>query len=182
MRARQTQAASQWRFNPPPSRIKNATTNVDGSNTSFAITNSSLVEGLTVGVGYGETDIKDGSTTTTDVDTAIGFANYTMGPVTVGYTKGDQSGGVAGHDMHSMEAMGIVFAINENLSVSYNNHEVTYGKTSGNADISSDKDGIAIAYSMGGASVKIQNNETDGSSTSSTYVEDRTEVNLSLAF
>jgi len=160
----------------------NATTNVDGSNTSFAITNSSLVEGLTVGVGYGETDIKDGSTTTTDVDTAIGFANYTMGPVTVGYTKGDQSGGVAGHDMHSMEAMGIVFAINENLSVSYNNHEVTYGKTSGNADISSDKDGIAIAYSMGGASVKIQNNETDGNSTSATYVEDRTEVNLSLAF
>jgi hypothetical protein len=48
--------------------------------------------------------------------------------------------------------------------------------------MSSDKDGIAIAYSMGGASVKIQNNETSGSSTSSTYAEDRTEVNLSLAF
>ena len=160
----------------------NATTNVDGSNTSFAITNSTLLEGLTFGVGYGETDIKDGSTTTTDVDTAIGFANYTMGPVTVGYTKGDQTGGVQGSDAHQMEAMGIAFAINENLSVSYNNHEVTYAKTAGNVDQASDKDGIAIAYSMGGASIKIQNNETDGSSTSNTYVEDRTEINLSLAF
>ena len=157
-------------------------TSIDGSNSSFAITNSSLVEGLSFGAGYGETDVKDGTTTSTDIETVIGFANYTMGPVTVGYTQGESSGGAAGHDMHEMEAYGIAFAVNENLSLSYNNHEVTYAKTSGNVDQSSDKDGIAIAYSMGGASVKIQNNETDGSSTSTTYVEDRTEVNLSLAF
>ena len=51
---------------------------------------------------------------------------------------------------------GVVFAVNENLSVSYNNHEVTYAKTAGNVDQSSDKDGIAVAYSMGGASIKVQ--------------------------
>ena len=165
----------------------NQTTNVDGSNTSFAITNSTLVDGLDFGFGMGETDIKDGSATTSDIETIIGYANYTVGPVTLGYTQGEQSGGTVGHDMHAMEAYGIVFNVNENLSVSFNNHEVTYKKTSGvtttvNKDFSSDKDGIAIAYSMGGASIKIQNNETSGSSTSSTYAEDRTEVNLSLAF
>jgi outer membrane protein OmpU len=165
----------------------NATTAVDGSNTSFAITNSTLVDGLDFGVGMGETDIKDGSSTTNDIETIIGYANYTMGPVTLGYTQGEQSGGTVGHDMHAMEAYGIVFNVNENLSVSFNNHEVKYKKTSGvtttrNKDMSSDKDGIAIAYSMGGASIKIQNNETSGSSSSSTYAEDRTEVNLSLAF
>ena len=130
----------------------------------------------------GETDVKDGTTTSTDIETIIGYANYTIGGVTVGLTQGEQSGGAAGHDMHEMEAYGIAFAVNENLSVSYNSHEVTYAKTAGNADMSSDKEGIAIAYSMGGASVKIQNNETDGSSTATTYTEDRTEVNLSLAF
>ena len=165
----------------------NSTTNVDGSNTSFAITNATLVDGLDFGVGMGETDIKDGSSTTTDIETIIGYANYTVGPVTLGYTMGEQSGGTAGHDMHAMEAYGIVFNVNENLSVSFNNHEVKYKKTSGtgttvNKDYSSDKDGIAIAYSMGGASVKIQSNEASGNSTSSTYSEDRTEVNLSLAF
>jgi len=165
----------------------NATTNVDGSNTSFAITNATLVDGLDFGVGMGETDIKDGSSTTNDIETIIGYANYTVGPVTLGYTQGEQSGGTVGHDMHAMEAYGIVFNVNENLSVSFNNHEVKYKKTSGtgttvNKDMSSDKDGIAIAYSMGGASVKIQTNEASGNSTSSTYSEDRTEVNLSLAF
>ena len=159
-----------------------AGTSIDGSNTSFAITNSTLVDGLDVGFGMGETDVKDGTTTSTDIETIIGYANYTIGGVTVGLTQGETSGGAAGHDMHEMEAMGIAFAVNENLSVSYNTHEVTYAKTAGNADMSSDKEGIAIAYSMGGASVKIQNNETDGSSTATTYTEDRTEVNLSLAF
>ena len=160
---------------------------VDGSNTSFAITNATLVDGLNFGVGMGETDIKDGQSTTTDIETIIGYANYTVGPVTLGYTQGEQSGGTVGSDMHAMEAYGIVFNVNENLSVSFNNHEVKYKKTSGtgttvNKDYSSDKDGIAIAYSMGGASVKLQQNETSGNSTSSTYSEDRTEVNLSLAF
>ena len=160
----------------------NETTNVDGSNTSFAITNATLLDGLDFGVGMSETDIKDGSSTTTDIETIVGYANYTVGPVTIGYTQAEQSGGTAGHDMHTMEAYGIVFAVNENLSLSFNNHEVTYGKTSGNADTSVDTDGIAIAYSMGGASIKVQNNESSGNTTSATYAEDRTEVNLSLAF
>ena len=157
-------------------------TNMDGSNTSFAITNSSLVDGLDFGVGQSTTDVKDGKSTSTDIDTIIGYANYTVGPVTIGYTQGETSGGVQGHDMHQMEAYGIVFAVNENLSVSFNNHETTYAKTSGNTDITSEKDGIAIAYSMGGASVKVQQNNSDGSTSSSTVSEDRTEVNLSLAF
>jgi outer membrane protein OmpU len=165
----------------------NGTTNVDGSNTSFAITNATLIEGLDFGVGYGEQDIKDGSSTTTDIETLVGYANYTVGPVTLGYTMGEESGGTVGHDMHQMTAYGIVFNVNENLSVSFNNHEVKYLKTSGtgttaNADRSADSDGIAIAYTMGGASVKLQQNESSGNSTSSTYSEDRTEVNLSLAF
>ena len=44
-----------------------AGTSIDGSNTSFAITNATLVDGLDFGVGYSETDIKDGTTTSTDI-------------------------------------------------------------------------------------------------------------------
>jgi outer membrane protein OmpU len=106
----------------------NSTTAVDGSNTSFAITNATLVDGLDFGIGMGETDIKDGSATTADIETIIGYANYTVGPVTLGYTQGEQSGGTVGHDMHAMEAYGIVFNVNENLSVSFNNHDVKYKK------------------------------------------------------
>jgi hypothetical protein len=35
---------------------------------------------------------------------------------------------------------------------------------------------------MGAASIKVQNNDSSGSSSSATTTEERTEVNLSLAF
>ena len=165
-----------------------AGTSIDGSNYSFAITNNTLIDGLDVGVGYGETDVKDGTTTSTDIETIIGYANYTMGPVTVGYTMGETSGGVAAHDMHQMQAYGIAFNVNEDLSVSFNNHQVDYLKTPTTnsmtppADHATDIDSINVAYTMGGASIKIQHASQEGSSTSATYEEDATEIALTLAF
>jgi len=160
----------------------NGTTNVDGSNWSVALTNATLIDGLDFGVGYSSTDVKDGTTTTTDKEVVLGYANYTVGPVVLGVTMGESSGGVVGHDSHTVEGYGIAFNVNENLSLSYNNNEVTYNRTSGNTDLSQEREGIAIAYTMGAASIKVQNNDSSGSSTSATTTEERTEVNLSLAF
>jgi outer membrane protein OmpU len=161
---------------------QNASTSVaNGSNWSVALTNNSLVDGLDFGVGYSETTMKDGQATTTDKEVVIGYANYTVGPVVLGVTKGESSGGVAAHDMHQVEGYGIAFNVNENLSISYNNNEVTYARAS-TTDLSQEREGIAIAYTMGSASIKVQNNDSSGSSTSATTTEERTEVNLSLAF
>ena len=160
----------------------NGTTNVDGSNWSVALTNATLIDGLDFGVGYSSTDVKDGTTTTTDKEVVLGYANYTVGQVVLGVTMGESSGGTKGHDSHTVEGYGIAFNVNENLSLSYNNNEVTYNRTSGNTDLSQEREGIAIAYTMGAASIKVQNNDSSGSATSATTTEERTEVNLSLAF
>ena len=40
-----------------------------GASTLHLITNASLVDGLDFGVGMSETDIKDGTTTSTDIET-----------------------------------------------------------------------------------------------------------------
>ena len=165
-----------------------AGTSIDGSNYSFAITNNTLIDGLDVGAGYGETDVKDGTTTGTDIETIIGYVNYTMGPITVGYTMGETSGGAQGHDLHQMAAYGIAFNVNEDLSISFNNHQVDYLKSPTTnsmtppADHSTDIDSINVAYTMGGASIKIQHASQEGSSTSATYEEDATEIALTLAF
>ena len=126
--------------------------------------------------------MKDGAATTTDKEVVIGYANYTVGPVVLGVTMGESSGGTVGHDSHTVEGYGIAFNINENLSISYNNNEVTYNRTSGNTDLSQEREGIALAYTMGAASIKVQNNESKGSATSATTTEERTEINLSMAF
>ena len=154
-----------------------------GSSTSIALSNTTLIDGLDFGAGWGQDDSHVATTLVKDLETVAAYANYTFGPMTAGYSWSETSGGISGHGMNQVGAYGVVFAVNENLSISYNEHTNTYSKAGGAADVDQDSTGMAIAYTMGGASVKIQNNEqknAGGLTTAKT--RENTEISLSLAF
>jgi len=161
-----------------------------GSNTNFAITNSTLVDGLDVGFGYGENSSSNAiAGSTKDQSSIVGYANYTMGSFTVGYTQGETSGGTAATSAQIMSAYGIAFNVNDNLSVSYNDHEIEYKKTAATnasqttqANVTQSATGIAIAYTMGGATMALQNNEMDNVSGTAGTNDKITEISLSLSF
>ena len=73
-------------------------------------------------------------------------------------------------------------AVNENLSVSYNEHNTTFRKAGAGPDVEQEATGIAIAYTMGGATVAIQNNSMDNVCGTAATNDEITEVSLSLAF
>ena len=169
----------------------------DGSNLNGAIINSSLVDGLTVGVGYGETSWDRESTTTTPTETesVAAYATYAFGPVTVGYQQNYTSGSVTTNNVASgfandVEIMAVAFNVNENLSISYEDYENTYkksasaatGASAGQADVTQDIDGFQLAYTMGGASFRLSDVSVDNSGGTSGSSEDRTEVSLLMAF
>jgi len=163
------------------------TTMANGSNLNFAINNSSLIDGLTFGVGAGSSEY-DNTVNAGDEDgsSVVGYANYTMGPVTAGVTL-SESHNVRGTDDNNagaqeVEAYGIAFAVNDSLSVSWNQHNLTYAKNGTNADVEQESTGVAIAYTMGGATIAIQNNAQDNSSGTSGSNDEITEISLSLAF
>ena len=170
--------------------------NYDGSNINLAVTNASMVEGLTFGVGYGETswDRESGTTTPTETTSVAAFANYAFGPVTVGVQQNYTSGSVDGTGIHAqaneVTIMGIAFNVNDNLSISYEDYENEYlksasaatGATAGQADVTQDADGIQIAYTMGGATLRISDVSVDNSGGTAGNSEDRTEVSLLMAF
>ena len=82
-----------------------------------------------------------------------------------------------------VEAYGISMAVNENLSISYNEHNTTFRKSgSDGADVEQEAQGIAIAYTMGGATLAIQNNTMDNVGGTAASNDEITEVSLSLAF
>ena len=171
-------------------------TNADGSNINFVLTNSELVDGLTVAAGYGKTDWDRVSTTTTktETETVSAYATYAFGPVTIGYQQNYTSGSTGTNNAmtqaNDVEIMGVAFNVNENLSVSYEDYENTYkksasaatGATAGQADVTQDADGIQIAYTMGGATLRISDVSVDNSGGTSGNTEDRTEVSLLMAF
>ena len=159
-----------------------------GSNMNIAITSDSLMDGLSVGVGAGETEYDNSQVVgQEDGSSVVGFVNYTMGPVTAGVTMSESNNArsaTANTNAGGREvtAMGIAFAVNESLSISYNQHDMTYKNNGSTADVDQESTGIAIAYTMGGAKIAIQNNEQDNTGGTSGTNDEITEISLSLAF
>ena len=170
--------------------------NEDGSNINFAVTNATLVDGLTIGAGYGETSWTRVSTSTQPDETTsvAAFANYAFGPVSVGLQQNYTSGTVSSTGVHNqaneVTIMGIAFNVNDNLSISYEEYENEYlksasaatGATAGQADVTQEADGIQIAYTMGGATLRISDVSVSNSGGTTGNSEDRTEVSLLMAF
>ena len=169
----------------------NATTatNTSGSGMNFAITNNTMIEGLDFGVGAGEIDWDRGSANTTSLGntkSVAGYANYSFGPVTVGMTQSYTSGSVAATGVHSggneVESIGIAFNVNDALSVSYQDYSNTRLNTSGNADVEQEMDGVQIAYTMGGATLRVSDVSVSNGGFTANNSEDRTEISLLMAF
>jgi outer membrane protein OmpU len=160
----------------------------NGSNVNFAINTSSLMDGLTMGVGAGETEYDDtvAGSGNDDGSSVVGYANYTMGSIKAGITLSDsnnaRSATNANDGGREVEAYGVSMAINDNLSISYNNHNMTYKKRGGSADVEQESTGIALAYTMGGATLAVQNNSMDNVTGTAGTNDEITEVSLSLAF
>ena len=141
------------------------------------------VDGLAMGVGYGEKETGSAAGTTPggDDEHMTAFANYSMGPVTFGYQVSNiDKGGAAAVDQE-VAAWGLAFNVNENLSVSYGERDVTFKNPSA-ADVEESGEGIAIAYTMG--SMKIAGNRNEGANMAGAAGanDSMTEIAVSFAF
>ena len=135
------------------------------------------VDGLTLAVGYSDTDNELDVTDNTEVTAAL---NYTMGSVSVGYQQSsvNNNGGSTGAEV---TAYGIAFNLNENLSISYSVNENEKTNASA-AHVTEESSGIQAAYSMGSASVRLAVNEADNVGGTAGNTNENTELSLALAF
>ena len=153
-----------------------------GGSWDFALTTDGLMDGLSVGAGYGK--IANGAQTANSDDTdehMVAFANYTIGMVTVGYSEAAISAGVVGGQTEYAKAFGIAANLSDNLSISYGEREVEYANASA-AHVTQDNSGIALAYTMGSAKVTVQKNESDNNGGTVGTNDENTEIALSLSF
>ena len=170
-----------------------------GVNVSFA--------GLTAGA-FGEEVKNDRGQQATgvkehDAMTATWYANYSFGPVSIGYQTGglDIGGHGAGGAATSakvvttaagffeFEKMSIAFNVNENLSISWGELEETYDAQSNVkggteiADVEMSSTSIQFAYTMGSMSIKGYQTDTDNPGWDSNAKSDEvTELAVNFAF
>jgi outer membrane protein OmpU len=141
--------------------------------------------GLTAGIFGeevdGDTDDNSvsGASRRGDAMSATWFANYSFGPVSVGYQKAGLDHGInaastaattaktiaAAGGFFESEMMSIAFNVNENLSISYGELTETYNAqdnaSTAIANVDMESDSIQFAYTMGSMSIKGYQTETD---------------------
>jgi hypothetical protein len=115
---------------------------------------------------------------------AIG-ATYAVGSFTLGYQFSRDNHNVPdGTSYYENNACGVSFAVNDNLSISYGEHKSE--RTSDRPILANTltAQSIQLAYSMGGATIKVAETTFDGANYLSTTAGDKdgTTIALSLAF
>ena len=147
----------------------------DGSNevessSDFAVKYTG-VEGLTIGAGQGED-----KGAAAHVDSDVVYATYAFDAFSVGYSSSEADSATADADKE-MTAMGVSYAVSEDLSVSYNISEIEYEDST-----LSDQEatGISVSYTMGSLSIKANHNTVDN--IAGTATDDRSGYALTLGF
>jgi len=133
--------------------------------------------GLTVGGGIANREQSNG-----DVDEQTIYATYSVGGLTLGYQWSEEDlGTTTGAQQYDNDGYGITFAINDDLSVGYNHYESQQTNT---ANVTAEATSFQIAYSMGGASIRLAESSADNMdyNTGAAYDRDNTVLSVSLAF
>ena len=134
--------------------------------TGYAVT-MAPIDGLTIGADYHHADGFD-TKNVQESESGNYFAQYAMGNFKVGYSKGlvapgltDKNAAVTSYENTSM---GIEFAVNDALSVSYNDEEfeattnVAIAATAASntkTTVTSEHESIQVAYNLGGATLGL---------------------------
>ena len=137
------------------------------------------MSGLTVGAGYSEFDRTSASGDASDTTV---YATYAIGGLTVGYQWSEADlGTTTGAQQYDNDGYGITFAINDDLSIGYNHYESEQDNTT---NVTNEATSVQIAYSAGGASIRLASSEGDNMAyqTGAAYDRDNTVLSVSLAF
>ena len=140
-------------------------------------------DGLKIYGGISSIDQKQNSTLINDdISEWTAGVEYAVGSFTLGYQYSEEDNGNASTTTgYDNTGYGIVFAINDDLSIGYNNYESEQqGTTKQTVEASS----IQIAYSAGGLSIRVAEQSVDNKNytTGAANQRDATTLSVALAF
>jgi hypothetical protein len=140
-------------------------------------------DGLTLYGGMSKVDQAQNATAVDDdISEWTAGIKYAVGSFTLGYQVSEEDTGRAttttGYDN---TGYGVVFAVNDDLSISYNNWE---SEQTGTSKFKTEASSFQIAYSMGGMSIRLAEQTVDNKSycTNAANQRDATTVSVALAF
>ena len=136
---------------------------------------------MTVYGGISEVEqFQNDATKNGDVSEDVLGIKYAVGAFAVGYQQTNEDTGITATSSYENTSYGITFNVNDDLSIGYNHTE---SDKAGNA-YDAKADAFQIAYTMGGASIRLMEQDVTNQTYSSAATADfnATIVSLGLAF
>ena len=153
-----------------------------------------ILSGLNIFAGAHNESIYNGAATEQDAYQGVGGVTYDLGPVSIGAQwsaeySGEESSATV-YNTYKAQAYGVAFNVNDDLSVSYGKWEsrkAGYNNSNVQGTEASRRvivDSWQIAYTMGGASIRVADVKADNAHFNSAAAGDTnaTVVSLGLAF
>ena len=146
-----------------------------------------VLEGLSIVAGAEEEDVA-GTTDAalTERTGATVAVNYATGPFKVGFQKKVVNQGEVATGSDDVEYLdtiiGLAYAVNDSLSVSYNRYESKKGDDSSVNNYIQETDAINVGYSVGGMTIGFQDASTDNANYTTATKDDTRTLGISVAF
>ena len=134
------------------------------------------IDGLEVGIGVGEGPAGNADAQQTD-DYMTVYGTYVYGPLTFGLQLSDvDTPGSTADDEQTR--WGILYAVNDEISLSYQDHENDDSTNS----VDEDAKGYSASYTSGGITFKVHRNKGDNIGNTASNTSEHTEVGVTFAF
>ena len=164
-----------------------------GDSATHYMVSASPIDGLAVGADYFSTD--DGTATAQDYESGAYYAKYAIGNWKVGYNKNYHAPALSNKNgsksMYENTAWGVEFAVNDALSVSYNEETseattsvaIVAGASTGvKTSVESEMESIQVAYIFGGATLGLHIVDVGNADYTANKEEKKTIFTLNMNF
>jgi outer membrane protein OmpU len=144
----------------------------------------SMLEGLVLTTGIEEQETSTIANTSDSLGVTAAL-NYAYGPIKIGYQKkftdGGQTATTTSHTVYRDNIIGIAYAVNDSLSLSWNRYESLKQIDTAN-DVKQETTAINIGYTVGGMTFGFQDATTDNANYTAASKDDTRRLQLTVAF
>ena len=144
-----------------------------------------VLDGFTVTAGYAEEEMATVANTSDRQEATIALTG-SVGNFKFGYQREvideGQTVALTDADFYKVESIGLAYAVNDALSISYNMMEQEQHNIDADSSFTQDTDAISIGYTVGGMTIGFQDASTDNANMVKNAKDDTRTIGISVAF
>ena len=146
----------------------------------------SFLDGNTLTLGYAEDEVNTIANTSDGFEATVAltgsYGNFSYGFQREHIDEGQATAATTDAIYYSVDSIGLAYAVNDQLSISYNIMEQSQHNVTTDSSFEQETDAINIGYTVGGLTLGFQDASTDNANMSKDTKDDTRTISIKAAF